>query len=141
MKLITSESNVDENYAIFENCMLEQNSSFVDKNEAKINVVLVNDTIVVGGAIGSLNLDWLIIEKLWLNEELQHQGLEFKILNQLEASALQKGCKYVHLDSTHIENISDYIENGYTICGEVCTRTQKDFKCLLRKVLVDDHIK
>src|SRR5215471_16228891 len=54
---------------------------------------------IVGGIWGYVNWNWLFIGLVWLSEELRGGGFGRQMMEKIEAAAVDRGCKYSHLDT------------------------------------------
>lgn len=78
-------------------------------------VQIKNDTgEVVAGAAGRTFGDWLLINTLWVSDELRGQNIGSKILKQIEFAAKQRGCSKCLLDTLNFQAMPFYEKHGYT---------------------------
>jgi GNAT superfamily N-acetyltransferase len=55
---------------------------------------------VVGGLLGLLQVGWLFIDSLWVDERHRHAGLGTKLLRRTEELALEQGIHRARLNTT-----------------------------------------
>lgn len=70
------------------------------------------DEILGGAAAKTFGL-WLLIENIWVSEKLRGKNMGTKILQDLEAAAVQRGCKYALLDTLNFQARPFYEKFGY----------------------------
>lgn len=71
----------------------------------------------VGGAVGHGSFDWLFVELLWLPHTLRGQGYGTKLMQQIEAFALDKKLVGIWLDTFSFQARPFYEKLGYTVFG------------------------
>ncbi|PKG80657.1 GNAT family N-acetyltransferase [Colwellia sp. 75C3] len=68
---------------------------------------------VVAGAAGRTFGDWLLINTLWVSDELRGQNIGSKILKEIEFAAKQRGCSKCLLDTLNFQAMPFYEKHGY----------------------------
>ena len=68
---------------------------------------------VVAGAAGRTFGDWLLINTLWVCDELRGQNIGSKILKEIEYAAKQRGCSKCLLDTLNFQAMPFYEKHGY----------------------------
>jgi len=68
---------------------------------------------VIAGAAGRSFGDWLLINTLWVSEELRGQNIGSKILKKIETSAKERGCIKCLLDTLNFQAMPFYEKRGY----------------------------
>jgi GNAT superfamily N-acetyltransferase len=58
---------------------------------------------VVGGVIANCFGGWVYIALLWVEKSLRNQGYGTRLMQLLEAEAVQNGCQHAHLDTYSFE--------------------------------------
>src|SRR5262245_20438971 len=78
-----------------------------------------SDGALVGGVYGATMWRWLMIDGLWVAEELRGRGLGRRLLEAAEATAVQRGCRGSWL-ATFDFQVRDFYEHyGYSVFGEL----------------------
>ena len=54
---------------------------------------------IVGGVWGYVNWNWLFVGLVWLSKDLRGRGYGRQMMETIEAAAVERGCKYSHLDT------------------------------------------
>lgn len=86
------------------------------RNYGKFGVVLRDaDGKAVGGITCSLAWDWLLMDALWLPENMRGQGFGHQLLDRAEAVAKARGCKFAILNTFEFEARGFYESHGYTV--------------------------
>lgn len=68
---------------------------------------------IIAGAAGRSFGDWLLLNTLWVSEELRGQHVGSKLLQQFEASGKQRGCNKCLLDTLNFQAMPFYQKHGY----------------------------
>jgi ribosomal protein S18 acetylase RimI-like enzyme len=85
-----------------------ENISFVSKDETGK---------IIGGITGSMFWHHIHIDFLWVDKSYREKGLGRKLLKELEEFAIEKGCRFIYLDTFSFQAPKFYIKNGYEIFG------------------------
>lgn len=111
---ITDEINEQDKDTIFQG-LLEYNLARIeDKNPKDLGIYLQNEAgEKVAGLIGDTHGNWLSVKYLWVSEELRGQNIGSEILKQAEKTAIERGCKYVFLDTFSFQAPEFYKKYGY----------------------------
>ncbi len=70
---------------------------------------------IVAGAAGKTFGLWLLLENLWVSEELRGQNFGSKVLELIESGARRRGCSYVLLDTLNFQARPFYERHGYRV--------------------------
>jgi len=70
---------------------------------------------VVAGAAGRSFGDWLMLNTLWVSEELRGQDIGSKVLNAFETSGRERGCIKCILDTLNFQAKPFYEKHGYKV--------------------------
>lgn len=70
---------------------------------------------VVGGIWGYLNWNWLWVGAVWLSEDLRGKGYGRQMMEAIEQKALERGCRYAHLDTFSFQARPFYEGLGYEV--------------------------
>lgn len=68
---------------------------------------------VIAGAAGRTFGDWLLINTLWVADELRGQNIGSQILKAIESAAIQRGCTKCLLDTLNFQAMPFYEKHGY----------------------------
>lgn len=69
---------------------------------------------VIAGSAGRTFGDWLLIDTLWVSEELRGQNIGNDILLEMEKAAKKRGCNKCLLDTLNFQAMPFYQARGYT---------------------------
>lgn len=73
------------------------------------------DGSLVGGMHGHVNWTWLHIGLVWVSSARRHRGLGSKLLAEIEAAAIARGCLHAHLDTFSYQARPFYERHGYEL--------------------------
>jgi len=68
---------------------------------------------VIAGAAGRTFGNWLLINTLWVSDELRGQNIGSQILQAMELAAKQRGCITCLLDTLNFQAMPFYEKHGY----------------------------
>lgn len=77
------------------------------------------DGRVVGGLYASIAYDWLVIELLFVPEDLRGLGLGSQLVAQAEEQARVRGCIGAWLDTFSFQARGFYEKLGYSVAGVI----------------------
>lgn len=78
-------------------------------------VQIKNDQgVVIAGAAGRSFGNWLLLDTLWVSDELRGQHIGSKILKEIEAAGKKRGCIKCLLDTLNFQAMPFYEKHGYT---------------------------
>jgi GNAT superfamily N-acetyltransferase len=69
---------------------------------------------VIAGAAARSFGDWLLLDTLWVSDELRGQNIGRKILKEIEATGKKRGCTKCLLDTLNFQAMPFYQKHGYT---------------------------
>jgi GNAT superfamily N-acetyltransferase len=75
------------------------------------------DGRIVAGLVAEVMLDWLFIEKFWVDESLRGQGVGSRMLEAAEQAARARGAVGAHLYTSSFQAPAFYRRHGYTELG------------------------
>ena len=114
---------VDDDAGYICDKLVEYNLSKVPKTQSEefvsINKKIVNKYgSIIAGCIAKMYC-WnvIYIDILWVDEKYRKCGLGTRLLDELEAVALEYKCSLIHLDTFDFQAKDFYIKNGYEIFG------------------------
>lgn len=81
--------------------------------------VLARDeqAVLIAGAVGTINWNWLHIQLVWVSQSLRRSGLGTRLLREIEQAATQRGCTRAHLDTFSYQARPFYERLGYRVFG------------------------
>ena len=68
---------------------------------------------VIAGAAARSFGDWLLLDTLWVSDELRGQNIGSKILKEIETSGKKRGCIKCLLDTLNFQAMPFYEKHGY----------------------------
>jgi len=80
-------------------------------------LVRADDGTLLGGLLGATYWGWLHVDILWLHESARRQGLGRQLLMAAEKQAVERGCRFAHLDTMSFQALDFYERQGYTVFG------------------------
>lgn len=72
---------------------------------------------IAGGMLADTAWGWLSISILWLREDVRGQGWGTQLLQEAEAEAVRRGCRYAQVDSHDFQAPGFYQKQGYEVWG------------------------
>lgn len=69
---------------------------------------------VIAGATARTFGDWLLLNTLWVSDELRGQNMGTEILKEIEAAGKKRGCIKCLLDTLNFQAMPFYEKHGYT---------------------------
>lgn len=70
---------------------------------------------VIAGAAARTFGDWLLLDTLWVAEELRGKDVGSEILNKVENTAKSRGCTKCLLDTLDFQAMPFYEKHGYKV--------------------------
>jgi ribosomal protein S18 acetylase RimI-like enzyme len=70
---------------------------------------------VIAGAAARSFGDWLLLDTLWVSEVLRGQDIGSKMLAEIEAMGIERGCKKCLLDTLNFQAKPFYEHRGYQV--------------------------
>jgi GNAT superfamily N-acetyltransferase len=77
------------------------------------------DGALFGGLYGGTMWGWLMVDGLWVAEELRGRGLGQRLLLRAEAIAAGRGCRGAWLGTFDFQARAFYMRLGYTVFAEL----------------------
>jgi GNAT superfamily N-acetyltransferase len=74
---------------------------------------------VIGGLVGEIELDWLYIDRLWVNEGARGSGAGRQLVALAEEEARRRGLSHVHLWTWSFQAPEFYRSLGYEEFGRL----------------------
>ena len=80
------------------------------------------DGAMLAGLVAEVMLDWLFVEKFWIDDSLRGQGIGSAMLAKAEAEGRARGAVGVHLYTSSFQAPGFYRRQGYTELGVLAGR-------------------
>ena len=90
---------------------------------------------VIGGLHATSAYEWLIVELVFVPEELRHGGIGSALLAKAEEVARARGCAGIWLDTFSFQARGFYEQLGYEVFGEVPGHPAGGARYFLKKAL------
>lgn len=115
MKYIITDNPKEEDINIILNNLIQYNLSHIELKEVKPLAIFVNDenSNQIGGISAETHGNWLEISFLWVDENLRGEKVGSKLLKDVEAEAVKRGCKYSFVDTFSFQAKDFYLKSGY----------------------------
>ncbi|BAU11864.1 putative N-acetylmannosamine-6-phosphate epimerase superfamily protein [Leptolyngbya sp. NIES-3755] len=85
-----------------------------------LEIFLIDDRQKIkAGLVGLTRWNWLLIEALWVEESLRHQGFGRQLMRVAEQEAKQRGCTEAILDTFSFQAKGFYEKLGYEMFAQV----------------------
>lgn len=112
-----SETDIDVVY----NALVAFNRSVTGPTTTQKIAVFARDEEgkIIGGVTGVTHYQWLLINLLWLREDVRGQGVGTALMEMVEAEAIRRGCFAAKLDTTSFQALDFYRKLGYSVFGQV----------------------
>jgi len=140
VKNLDFQINVDdssEDISIIEEGLDRYNNQFAESYVHKrLNVILKDKGVTVGGLLGGSYWGWFYIDRFWIREEYRKSGLGCKMLKMAEEEAISRGCLFAHLDTHDFQALDFYKKNGYEVICFLEDLPKGFNRYLMKKALV-----
>jgi GNAT superfamily N-acetyltransferase len=90
------------------------------------------------GIAATVNWNWLQINLVWVATELRGTGLGSRLLGEIEAAGVERGCRHAHLDTFRYQARPFYERHGYEVFAELADYPPGQSRYFMRKRLVGD---
>jgi GNAT superfamily N-acetyltransferase len=74
---------------------------------------------IVAGLTGGTCWGWLVVDLLWVREDLRGRGIGGRLLATAEQEAIRRGCTGAFLDTLDFQAPAFYQKRGYSVFGEL----------------------
>jgi len=91
------------------------------------------DASLVGGVYGATMWGWLLIDGLWVADQLRGRGLGRRVLLAAETVAIHRGCRGAWLGTFDFQARGFYERLGYTVFAELASFPAQHTHYHLRK--------
>ena len=84
------------------------------KDRFPLAAQIKNDSgeIIAGAAARSFG-EWLLLDTLWVSDDLRGQNIGSKLLEEIEIAGRERGCKKCLLDTLNFQAMPFYEKHGY----------------------------
>ena len=111
---ITDAISEQDQKSIYEGLLKYNLERLEDKSPKDLGVYARDEAgNIIAGLIGNTHGNWLSVKFLWVSESFRGSGIGSEILRQAEATAKERGCKYVFLDTFSFQAPLFYQKHGY----------------------------
>ena len=116
METITNDNPNEEEIKFIRSSLKDEYGIIYPDNYKEINLIEYNEERkIVAGLIGCTYWGWLYVNILWVNKEYRNKGIGKKLIKKAEKEALERGCKYAHLDTMDFQAPGFYKKLSYEI--------------------------
>jgi len=117
------------------NGLLSHNEKFAPKNKRDFTVIIRDNEVIVGVAMGESKYDWLILQYLWVEESFRGKGLGILLLQKLDELALNRNLIGIHTDTFEFQAREFYEKAGYKVFGEIANHPRGYKRYFLKKLI------
>lgn len=93
------------------------------------------DEVFRGGILAYLNWNWLDISLLWVDDALRGCGHGRKLMQDMEAIGVARGCRHAHLDTFSFQAKTFYESLGYEVFASLSDYPPGHARYFLKKSL------
>ena len=86
-----------------------------------------------GGVSGMIYCDWLVVDGLWVDEDLRHRGIGTELMKRAESHAIARGCHSVWLKTFQARGFYEAV--GYELFAALDSYPAGQNNYFLRKRL------
>jgi GNAT superfamily N-acetyltransferase len=111
----------DDEVARLQHCLRSYNVSQVgDFGRWSLLLTLIDSKIdFAGGLFGKISSGWLLVDTLWVAEQIRGHGQGRELLRTAEEEARNRGCRNAWVDTYSPQARSFYERSGYTVFAEL----------------------
>lgn len=101
--------------------LIKHNKSLVDyTEEEKVNLMIKNDEgTILGGLVGHIDWECFFIDILWVDESLRGLGKGQQLIQEAEALAIKKECRFIRLETFSFQAPEFYKRLGFMEMGKL----------------------
>ncbi|MCW8834429.1 MAG: GNAT family N-acetyltransferase [Colwellia sp.] len=70
---------------------------------------------IIAGSSARTFGDWLLLNTLWVSEDMRGSNIGCQVLQSIEAAAKKRGCKKCLLDTLNFQAMPFYKKHGYEV--------------------------
>jgi GNAT superfamily N-acetyltransferase len=117
MKIKVMDSPPKELISEIERRIEEFNLEHWEVKEKKPIAIEVRDekNELLAGAAGKTFGYWLLVDNIWVSENLRGKNIGSQLLSELEKAAINRGCKFSLLDTLNFQARPFYEKFGYKV--------------------------
>lgn len=90
---------------------------------------------ILGGLLASVHMHCLVIQIMWVSDELRQQGIGRQLVNQAEQMAIEVGARQSLVETTTFQAPGFYRQLGYEVICEIPDCPVGSSSLLMRKPL------
>ncbi|WP_025784367.1 GNAT family N-acetyltransferase [Sporosarcina sp. D27] len=99
---------------------MEQLPDKLKTSNDNVSFILKNDIgEIIGGITANIYWNHMHIESLWVDKSVREKGFGRELLKRMETYALDKGCRFIFLDTFSFQAPEFYKNNGYEVFGTI----------------------
>ncbi|AIY06181.1 GCN5-related N-acetyltransferase [Planococcus sp. PAMC 21323] len=101
--------------------LIKHNKSLVDyTEEEKVNLMIKNDEgTILAGLVGHIDWECFFIDILWVDESLRGLGKGQQLIQEAEALAIKKECRFIRLETFSFQAPEFYKRLGFMEMGKL----------------------
>lgn len=101
--------------------LIKHNKSLVDyTEEEKVNLMIKNEEeTILGGLVGHIDWECFFIDILWVDESLRGLGKGQELIQEAEALAIKKECRFIRLETFSFQAPEFYKRLGFKEMGKL----------------------
>lgn len=99
---------------------MEQLPENLKTSNDNVSFILKDDEgKIIGGITANIFWNHMHIESLWVDKSVREKGFGRELLKRIESYALDKGCRFIFLDTFSFQAPEFYKNNGYEVFGTI----------------------
>lgn len=99
---------------------MEQLPDKLKTSNDNVSFILKDDLgEIIGGITANIFWNHMHIESLWVDKSVREKGYGRELLIRIETYAIDKGCRFIFLDTFSFQAPEFYKNNGYEIFGTI----------------------
>ncbi len=111
--------HADVHKAVLDGLVAYNNAAAGDGKRENVAVSVRDGDRIIGGAVGRYWHGWVYVDLFWIDEAVRGENLGTRVMDALEAHALQLGATGVHLTTYSWQARPFYEKRGYEVFGEL----------------------
>ncbi|TFJ92944.1 GNAT family N-acetyltransferase [Lentibacillus salicampi] len=122
MKIVQQWKQADSDFIrekVIEHNMEQLPDKLKTPNE-NVSLILKGDSgEIIGGITANIFWHHMHIESLWVDKHVREAGYGSELLKRMETLAIEKGCRFIFLDTFSFQAPEFYQNNGYEVFGTI----------------------